>query len=159
MLDSIFVWIGAGVYLVTFSGVGFRAGVYNFQTPGIVVEVYSMLATPVPCTKHTKPCIPERPVVCSLRHHRWENFSEQTYSCTRDWRVSASWMTKYGPPWNPLNIPALCYWEVDRGLSNRCPWCREAPVLRKAGVIFPSIVRHWLIILCAYIIYMYMLYI
>ena len=33
----------------------------------------------------------------------WKNNSDQTYSCPRNWRLSASWGPNSGAPWNPSN--------------------------------------------------------
>ena len=67
-LFSVEVGVGAGVYLVIFSGVGVYnfqtpgvgvylvifsgVGVYNFQTRGVGAGVYFILPTPQPCFHH-----------------------------------------------------------------------------------------------------------
>ena len=37
--------------------------------------------------------------------------SDQTSSCQRDWRLSASWRNNWGHPWNPTHTTALSYWK------------------------------------------------
>ena len=40
---------------------------------------------------------------------KMENYNEQAYSCSRDWRLSGSWGPNLEPPWNPSIITTLCY--------------------------------------------------
>jgi len=39
----------------------------------------------------------------------WKMYTNQGYSCPRNWCISASWGPNWWPPWN-LNITALWYW-------------------------------------------------
>ena len=48
---------------------------------------------------------------------RQENRHRQTYSCPRDWRLSASWGPNWGPPWNPPYITARSFWGDMKNIS------------------------------------------
>ena len=58
------------------------------------------------------------------------------YSCSRDWRLSASWGTNWVPSWNPSNHHStIIIWSL-RGLLISPPLCRETVVWTAAAVIF-----------------------
>ena len=55
--------------------------------------------------------------ILSIQYHSFQNYYldrrnviDQTYSCPRDWRLSASGGPNWGPPWNSPCIIALSYW-------------------------------------------------
>ena len=60
-----------------------------------------------------------------------------TYSCPRDWRISATWGTNWWPLWNPRTITALSYRGVWGEPSYKPPLYRETPVSQTANEIFP----------------------